>query len=227
LERGGGNRGAPEEDFQADLAMSVASEQTYKTNNLRSSGNGTISAATSAFAKPSSKLVSNSIHTVKESNSWDEEGDWDEEEDPLPAPTISTPVPKSAPAPPVIPFQKKSPPMAPKSTPFTVEEMLKEQSKNSFAPAITSLSQPKPSAKPQPRAPAKKQKEEDDYFASMGLSSIPTKAPAPVRKAPAAPATATASSWKNESFAASASMDTNDAGSDWDDDGDLDDLLDE
>jgi len=168
-----------------------------------------------------------------QNDAWDDERDWDEggEKKAAPAPA-SAPVslPSSATKPSMIPKGKKSPPMAPKVAPvqppaMTVEELLAEQLKHSHAPAITSLSLSKPKA-----AAAAKPKEikndEDDIFASMGLASIPSKAvKAPVSVPVPAPARVQ-SSWKSENLTVTESADV-DAGSDWGDDGDLDDLLDE
>ena len=119
--------------------------------------------------------------------------------------------------------------MAPKVAPvepppLTVDELLAEQLKNSHAPVITSLSLSKPKV-----AAAAKPKEikndEDDIFASMGLASTPSRGN--IQMAVKAPVSApVTSSWKSENLAVTESADV-DAGSDWGDDGDLDDLLDE
>ena len=162
-------------------------------------------------------------------DSWDQDSDWDEEETSVPVPVSMSSAPETQ-----IPKSKKSPPMAPKTAPapppaLTVEELLAEQLKNSHAPAITSLakkSAAKP--KPKPRAAAKKNAEED-IFASMGLSSVPKKsapASASISKPPTAPAK-TASASAGKSNLAASVIDTGSAASDWGDDGDLDDLLDE
>lgn len=106
---------------------------------------------------------------------------------------------------------------------------------------ISSLSKPK-APPPKKKAEKKKSSEEDDIFASMGLSSAPkfassssSSARPPVRKAAAAtaaptrpttssPAAAAAATAKAASLAAT-SEDMGDA--DWDEDSDLDDLLDD
>ena len=178
-------------------------------------------------------------------NSWDDESDWDDDEPSVPVSATPAPIPSVSPpkqkhvAPAVKP--KKSPPLAPKSAPKdppTVEELLAEQLKNSHAPAITSFSKPKPTTPAKPRAravAAKKKDEEEDIFASMGLSTVPKKstsfprpsaATAAVAASTAAPKekTETPSSWNRSSLEV---LDGSDAGSNWDNDEDLDDLLDD
>ena len=166
------------------------------------------------------------IFLALQNDAWDDERDWDEggEKKPAPAPASA---PVSLPS--MIPKAKKSPPMAPKVAPvepppLTVDELLAEQLKNSHAPVITSLSLSKPKV-----AAAAKPKEikndEDDIFASMGLASTPSRGK--IQMAVKAPVSApVTSSWKSENLAVTESADV-DAGSDWGDDGDLDDLLDE
>lgn len=207
---------------RSTMSQSTNSEMTFQTSNVH---------------KRPSVIKSNSGNKLEDgglqNDAWDDERDWDEggEKKAAPAPA-SAPVslPSSATKPSMIPKGKKSPPMAPKVAPvqppaMTVEELLAEQLKHSHAPAITSLSLSKPKA-----AAAAKPKEikndEDDIFASMGLASIPSKAvKAPVSVPVPAPAPVQ-SSWKSENLTVTESADV-DAGSDWGDDGDLDDLLDE
>jgi hypothetical protein len=75
-------------------------------------------------------------------DSWDDESDWDGDKEAKPeSAPVYLPSTKSA----MIPKGKKSPPMTPKvaavePSSFTVEELIAEQQKNSYAPAITSLS---------------------------------------------------------------------------------------
>lgn len=168
------------------------------------------------------------ILPASQNDAWDDEKDWDEggEKKPAPAPASA---PVSLPS--MTPKAKKSPPMVPKvapvePSPLTVDELLAEQLKNSHAPVITSLSLSKPKV-----AAAAKPKEikndEDDIFSSMGLTSIPSRRSIQMAVNVKAPVSApVTSSWKSENLAVTESADV-DAGSDWGDDGDLDDLLDE
>lgn len=168
---------------------------------------------------------------VKQTNSWDDESDWDDDDEPS-EPVSSSSVPTSTTLKKTVPPKaKKSPPLAPKpaaAAPLTVEELLAEQLKNSHAPAITSFSKPKPAASAKPRATAIKKNEEEDIFASMGLSSVPKKSNSvsSSRASHVPTQKAEQSSWKSTNLAVSA-MDMSDAGSDWGNDEDLDDLLDE
>ena len=106
--------------------------------------------------------------------------------------------------------------------PPTVEELLAEQLKNSHAPAITSFSQPKSAQKKTLDVKKPKKSDDDDIFASMGLSSLPTKTEKPKFKNVSS--TITKSSWKTETLN---DVENADVGSDWGGDDDLDDLLDD
>jgi len=126
----------------------------------------------------------------------------------------STPIPKFAIPPrkhvsdsPSTRLSKNRPPPSPPSFPLADPSIMPMQMQ------ITSLGQQ--AAKPNRTARPKKASPEDDLFASMGLASKPTFA-----KPSAAKSSASASSWKNPTMAESV-----DSGEHWDDDGDLDDLL--
>jgi len=70
-------------------------------------------------------------------------------------------------------------------------------------------------------------KADDDIFASMGLASLPSKGSLNSKKSATAPVSAPVkSTWSSDHLAVTESVDL-DTGSDWGDDGDLDDLLDE
>lgn len=165
-------------------------------------------------------------------DSWDDESDWDGDKEAQKAPAsapVYLPSTKSA----MIPKGKKSPPMTPKvaaaePSSFTVEELIAEQQKNSYAPAITSLSLSKPkSAAAKVKQKKEAKKSDDDIFASMGLASVPSKGSMNSQKAERTTVSAPVkSNWKNDNLALAESVDL-DTGSNWGDDGDLDDLLDE
>lgn len=89
-------------------------------------------------------------------------------------------------------------------------------------PVITSL--PTQAVKPKP-ASKKISKQEDDIFASMGLSSSISQHVNHTTSTPVIPSSTAASiSWKDADSTGTESLDLNNAGSDWGD-GDLDDLL--
>ena len=125
-------------------------------------------------------------------------------------------------------------------TPSDSIEDLLGQMGGSGGPVITSFGQ-RPTPVSKPKQPPKKQSNDDDLFASMGLSSFPKKAASTAPPRPAAPLS---SGWQGTSAkpatissapksAPSPSLtadswddDVADDGS-WGDDGDLDDLLDD
>lgn len=110
----------------------------------------------------------------------------------------------------------------------SIEDLLKEQQLSGNIPVITSLKKSLPESKPLPKT-AKKKPEEDDIFASMGLSTLPktsAKKTPPVQKSTkVAPSVRLPSS--SLSAAELISPESEDAGSDWGDDSDLNDLLDD
>lgn len=203
---------------------SVGSDTTFQTTNVSgvrltsSIANKRPSVIKTGSGKAFEPTPLENIASGQE-DSWDEDDDWDDNEDnvgsssastysiptPIPVTTPTAPVPTSAPAPPP-----------------TVEELLAEQLKNSHAPAITSFSQTKSAQKTKVDVKKPKKNGEDDIFASMGLSSIPTKTEKPKPKNVSS--TTNKTSWKTETLN---DVETADVGSDWGGDDDLDDLLDD
>lgn len=110
----------------------------------------------------------------------------------------------------------------------SVEDLLKEQQLSTNVPVITSLKKTIPESKPT-QTIVKKECEEDDIFASMGLSTLPktnVKKTASVRNS----LTNMPSSSAELSPLTTAELvpsESEDAGSDWGDDSDLNDLLDD
>mmetsp|Transcript_17902 Transcript_17902/g.35948 ORF Transcript_17902/g.35948 Transcript_17902/m.35948 type:complete len:985 (-) Transcript_17902:1932-4886(-) len=137
-----------------------------------------------------------------------------------------------------------SKPETPPSSGQSIEDLLGQMGGNG-GPVITKFGQrpPMEHANAKPLAPKKVETEEDDIFASMGLSNFPTKPAGGVMSTPK-PAPSTGG-WQASTAFASASAaaapksaplpsllaatadDLDDADADWGDDGDLDDLLDD
>lgn len=133
----------------------------------------------------------------------------------------------------------------------SVDEILREQFHHGQHPVITSLSVAKPTAShaKKTKVPTQEDLEQDDIFASMGLSSIPKKIDTaqphshklqhtvpnvntmkslPPNTITTVTTTSTMSTQQKVEHKVSSfkeSIDMGDGGSDWGDDGDLDDLL--
>lgn len=199
-------------------------------------------AASSTNTKPTSNVTASKPYNAEshidgkdDDDNWDDDDDnWDDHPvatQKVQAP-ISTPTPSS-----VI---SKSDQIEPSKATLTttsatipsIEDLLKEQQLSGNAPVITSLQKSVPESKPKPATKTKQ--EEDDIFASMGLSMLPktnAKTELPVQKTtkvvPSTKPPASSAVTSSLTTAALFSPESEDAGSDWGDDSDLNDLLDD
>ncbi|KAL7460869.1 hypothetical protein ACHAXS_001305, partial [Conticribra weissflogii] len=153
----------------------------------------------------------------------------------LPKPTPSSQLPAVA----TKPQQEAIKPETPPSSGQSIEDLLGQMGGNGGA-VITSFGQRPPvaHAKAKPLPPKKVETEEDDIFASMGLSNFPSK-PAGGVMSSSKPAPSSGGWQASSAFAAAPKSapspsllaattdDLDDADDDWGDDGDLDDLLDD
>lgn len=158
--------------------------------------------------------------TAPKMDSWDEESDgWEDHEQSttsrsIPPPTAAPPLP------------------APKVD--TIEDIMKQ---NFAGSTITSLSKPKPTTSVSKSTPRKKKVTQDeDIFASMGLSSLPTKNKTTTTTTNSSSASSSLKQQPLSKPSTSSSLSAAvlvadeeplDGGDKWGDDSDLDDLLDD
>jgi hypothetical protein len=200
-------------------------------NNIIGRADNNVLTTSSTTTKPKSN-VTNSKPEYKNSND-DDDDNWDDvdgdhwDDHPVPIREVHA---QSANKTKEDPFDSSKPASltASSSVAPSVEELLKEQQLSANVPVITSLKKTIPESK-STQTILKKESEEDDIFASMGLSTLPktsAKKTAPVRTSSA---NVPSSSAVSSSLIAAELVpsESEDAGSDWGDDSDLNDLLDD
>lgn len=228
-----------EEDLQMALAMSLSEKSSTSGESSVSSKRRTVQ---SRIPAPAPAPTPTPTPAVEQSDSWDDVGSWDEHA-PIDVSSSSTKVPPTPMSSPDPIGGKTFSAAGTAVTAQSIEELLREQAKKSKVPTITSLSMPKPASKTSisPKKKPKK-KEEEDIFASMGLSALPKRTNTNLTSASSVSTKSTVQttnirkkssppSWQQkEEIKSNALPAVDDGGSlggsdHWGDDGDLDDLL--